>query len=138
MQEIHPVANRSEGSTGRAALFLLIAIVATMIDLTAFWLLSRSDFGPGQRLAIALMPLPGNITLLVLILRRIRQLDEFQKRVQFEAVTAGFLATGVAVFVYGYLEKAQAVGPLNVGFVWALMVLFYGIGYLVAAGHYKS
>jgi hypothetical protein len=83
------------------------------------------------------MPLPGNITLIVLALLAIRRLDEFQKRVHFEAVTIAFLSTGVAVFVYGYLQKAQAVGPLNGGFIWLLMALFYGIGYLISTSHYK-
>ena len=33
-----------------------------------------------------------------------------------------FLATGVAVFVYGYLQKAQAVDPMNTAFIWAFML----------------
>ena len=48
-----------------------------------------------------------------------------------------FLSTGVAVFVYAYLQKARAVGPLNMGLVWAYMLAFYAIGYLIAVSHYK-
>jgi hypothetical protein len=48
-----------------------------------------------------------------------------------------FLSTGVAVFVYGYLQKAQAVGPLNMGLVWAFMLIFYAAGYFIAVSHYK-
>ena len=71
------------------------------------------------------------------VIRRIRRLDEFQKRVHFEAVVVGFLATGLAVFVYGYLQKAHAVAPLNMALVWAFMLLFYAIGYVIATNHYK-
>jgi len=74
------------------------------------------------RVAVALLPLPGCIALLVTALQVARRVDEFQKRVQFEAVVIGFVSTGVVVFVYGYLQKAHAVGPLNLGLVWLSMV----------------
>jgi len=48
-----------------------------------------------------------------------------------------FLSTGVAVIVYGYLERAQAVGPLNMGVVWTFMLCFYAIGYFIGKVHYK-
>jgi hypothetical protein len=117
--------------------FLLVLLVASAIDLTAFYLLDRIDLSPPARTGAALLPLPGNIALLLMILRRIRRLDEFQKHVQLEAVAVGFLATGVAVFIYGYLQKAHAVGPLNMGLVWVFMLVFYAIGYFAAVSHYK-
>jgi hypothetical protein len=89
------------------------------------------------RTLVALLPVPGNVTPIVMILGRIRGLDEFQKRVRFEAVTVAFLSTGVAVFVYGYFQKAHAVGPLNMGLVWAFMILFYAVGHVIAVNHYK-
>jgi hypothetical protein len=85
----------------------------------------------------ALAPVPAKIAVIALILQAIRRLDEFQKRVHFEAVTVAFLSTGVAVIVYGYLEKAHAVGPLNTGWVWTFMVFFYAIGHFIAKVHYK-
>jgi hypothetical protein len=116
---------------------LFVALAATAIDITAAYLLDQANLSQPVRLAVALMPLPGNIALLVTILQLVRSLDEFQKRVQFEAVMVGFLATGVAVFVYGYLQKAHAVGPLNMGLVWFFMLVFYAVGYFVAVSHYK-
>jgi len=86
---------------------------------------------------IALLPVPANLVLVVLIIRTIRKLDEFLRQVHLEAVAIGFLLTGLAVFVYGYLERADAVRPLNVGIVWFFMLLFYGIGYVIAARHYR-
>ena len=35
--------------------------------------------------------------------------------------------------LYGYLQKADIVAPVNVGLVWGPMTVFYCIGYLVAA-----
>jgi hypothetical protein len=124
--------------------FLLVLVVASAIDIAAFRLLDRLELTDLRmvwrwpaRVAAALLPLPGNIALLLMILRRIRRLDEFQKRVQLEAVAVGFLATGVAVFIYGYLQKAHAVGPLNMGLVWVFMLVFYAAGYIAAVSHYK-
>jgi hypothetical protein len=116
---------------------ILLALLAAGLDIVASVILRHSDLGSTARIAVALMPLPGNIALIVLVLRGIRKLDEFQKRIHFEAVTVAFLSTGVAVFVYGYLQDAQAVGPLNMGLVWAFMLIFYALGYLIAASHYK-
>jgi hypothetical protein len=105
--------------------------------LGASWALERMELGNTARIAVALTPIPGDVALIFLVLRRIRRLDEFQKRIHFEAVTVAFLSTGVAVFVYGYLQKAGAVGPLNMCLVWAFMLLFYAIGYFIAVSHYK-
>jgi hypothetical protein len=118
-------------------LLLVTALLASSIDLIASLLLRTPVPTPAARVAIALMPLPGDIALIFLVLRAIRTLDEFQKRIHFEAVAVAFLSTGVAVFVYGYLQQAQVVGSLNAGLVWAFMLIFYAIGYVVAARHYR-
>jgi len=93
--------------------------------------------GQGARTAIALLPVPANLMLIVLIVQRIRKLDEFFRRVHLEAVAIAFLLTGLAVFVYGYLEMARAVRPLNVAIVWVFMTISYGVGYVVALKHYR-
>jgi hypothetical protein len=117
--------------------FSITLLVATAIDISAWWALGHMELPATARIVVALLPLPGNIVLIAMVLRGIRKLDEFQKRIHFEAVTVAFLSTGVAVFVFGFLQKAHAVGPLNMGLVWAFMVIFYAIGYFIAVSHYK-
>lgn len=117
--------------------FLLTAVLASTIDFAAASLLRNSALGTVGRIAIALMPLPGDIALIVLVVMAVRRLDEFQKRVHFEAVTVAFLSTGVAVFVYGYLQTAHVVGALNTALIWAFMLIFYAVGYVIAARHYR-
>ena len=114
-----------------------VLCVATTIDLAAGWLLGKSGFGSQAKIVFALLPIPANLVLVAVIVRTIRQLDEFLRHVHLEAVAIGFLLTGLAVFVYGYLQKAHVVGPLNVGIVWIFMVLFYGIGYVIAVRNYR-
>jgi hypothetical protein len=123
--------------TRRWIVFLVTVLLASAMDFVASCLLRNPGSGTAARVAIALMPLPGDIALIFLVLRAIRTLDEFQKRVHFEAVTIAFLSTGVAVFVYGYLQQAHVVGSLHAGLVWAFMLIFYVIGYLVAVRHYR-
>src|SRR5437763_16468898 len=103
----------------KALPILVLAFVASAIDIAASWVLRHAKLGPVGAILVALSPLPGNIVLVGLVLRAIRKLDDFQKRIHFEAVTVAFLSTGVAVFVYGYLQKAHAVGSLNLSFIWS-------------------
>jgi len=122
---------------GTAKVLLVTLLSSVVIDVGAIWALHHFELGSAARIAVALSPVPGKIAVIALILRAIRQLDEFQKRIHFEAVTVAFLSTGVAAFVYGYLEKAHAVGPLNLGRVWTFMLLFYAIGVFIAKKHYR-
>jgi hypothetical protein len=108
-----------------------------VIDVGASWALGHVELGSTARIAVALAPVPAKIALIALFLQVIRRLDEFQKRVHFEAVTVAFLSTGAAVFVFGCLQKAHAVGPLDLGWVWTFMLLFYAIGFFIAKVHYK-
>jgi len=124
-------------SNNRATVLLLTVLSSLVIDLGASWTLGHIELGGTARIAVALAPVPAKIAVIALILQAIRRLDEFQKRVHFEAVTVAFLSTGVAVIVYGYLEKAQVAGPLNMGLIWTFMVFFYAIGYFIAKVHYK-
>jgi hypothetical protein len=129
------MTQRSSNSANR--IILLTLCLATIIDVGAGWWQGRTGLGQGARIAIALLPVPANLMLIVLVMQRIRKLDEFFRRIHLEAVAIAFLLTGLAVFVYGYLEMAHAVRPLNVAIVWVFMTIFYGVGYLVALKHYR-
>ena len=122
---------------GALAVFIGVAIVATVIDVVTSLILSRYRLNPYVATVIALLPLPGNLTLIYLVLRAVRKLDEFKQRIHFEAVVFAFLATGVAVFVYGFLHQARLVGPSNAALVWLFMIVCYGLGYFFALRQYK-
>lgn len=124
-------------STRPARTFWAVLAVGTAIDITAGWLLRQPGYGQPARILFALLPIPLNLVLVALLVRRIRQLDEFLRYVHLEAVAIAFLLTGVAVFIYGYLQQAHLVHSLSFGIVWIFMLVFYGIGYLIAARHYR-
>jgi hypothetical protein len=118
-------------------MFWLIVVVASCIDIAAIWVLRHLELGLAARVGVALSPLPGNLALVVLVVKQIRRLDEFQKRVHFEAVVIAFLMTGVSVFIYGYLETARLVPRMDLMFIWAFMGIAYIAGYAIAAGQYR-
>lgn len=119
------------------SLLIGVLCLASAVDVSAIWLLSRPDFGSGARTFFALLPIPANAVLVALIVRKIRSLDEFLRQVHLEAVAIAFLMTGLSVFVYGCFRMAQMVPPLNAGAVWVFMIVFYAIGYVVAFRHYR-
>jgi hypothetical protein len=117
--------------------FIVLLICGSAVDLWAGWALRHLDLSASSRVAVALVPLPANVALIAMVLRRIRALDEFQKRVHFEAAVAAFLATGVGVFIYGYLRQADAVAPLDAAWVWAFMCVAYAGGWGLAVRRYR-
>jgi hypothetical protein len=120
-----------------ARTFWAVLVVGTAIDITAGWLLRQPGYSRQARILFALLPIPLNLVLVAQIVRRIRRLDEFLRQVHLEAVAIAFLLTGVAVFIYSYLQQTSVVHPLNFGIVWIFMLVFYGLGYAIAARHYR-
>ena len=114
-----------------------VALLVAATDIVTALVLAGMELGQTARVAIALLPIPANVWLIAIILRSLRRLDEFLKRIQFEAVAVAFLTTGLAALTYGQLQKAQVVGPLNVGLIWGFMGVSYVLGYAVAARHYR-
>jgi len=84
-----------------------------------------------------MIPLPGEIAMIAMLLYLVRSLDEFKRQMCLEAVTFAFLATGVGVFFYGYLQKAGLVGAFRAPWIWIFMFVTYGAGHLIAAWRYR-
>lgn len=116
---------------------LSVLCVAAAIDIGAGWLLGRPGFGSHARIILALLPIPANLALVAVIVRKIRKLDEFLRQVHLEAIAIAFLLTALAVSVYEDLQKAHVVGSLNIGILWIFMAAFYGVGYVIAVRHYR-
>ena len=130
-----PLTTRNSSEPIRT--LLIVLCFAAAIDIGATWLLGKPGFGSHARIVFALLPIPANLVLVAVIVRTIRQLDEFLRHVHLEAVAIAFLLTALAVSVYEDLQKARVVGPLNIGIMWIFMAVFYGVGYVIAARHYR-
>jgi hypothetical protein len=89
------------------------------------------------RIAIALIPLPFFAYLTVSLIRSGRGLDEFQLRIQLEAIMGAFLSSALLLLSAGLLQWAGAIGPINLAFVWPLMAVLYTLSYSLAARRYS-
>jgi hypothetical protein len=115
----------------------LIALIAAVAMIGSSLLLK---LGPQQmpvRVIFALIPLPFFAYLTVSLIQSGRALDEFQLRIQMEAVLGGFLSTALLLLSAGLLQWAGAIGPINLAFVWPLMAVLYTISYSIAGRRYR-
>ena len=134
---MHDSNGSKQTSRASSAVLLFTLCFATIIDVGVGWLLGQPGLAASLRILIAFLPVPANLVLIALLVRKIRSLDEFLRQVHLEAAATALFLTGLAVFIYGYLERAQAVRSLNVGVVWIVMAISYGIGYAIAVRHYR-
>ncbi|HEV7596282.1 MAG TPA: hypothetical protein VGO33_14890 [Gemmatimonadaceae bacterium] len=87
------------------------------------------------RVPVALLPALGAALLLLPIVRYVRAVDEFERRVQFEAIVLAFAATAVTTFTYGFLENV-GFPQLNWMWVWPVMAAFWIAGRAIAVRRY--
>jgi len=101
-------------------------------------LLSRSfERGSAMRIALAVVEGLATGAVIVTSILRLRSLDEFQQRVQLEALAIAFAGTGVLATAYGFLVNA---GLPNIDWgamVWPVMVALWAVGLLIANGRYR-
>ncbi len=66
----------------------------------------------------------------------VRNLDEFQQRIQFEAIAFSLGMTGMVTFTIGFLENAGIPQP---GLIWIfpMIIMFWQIGLFIATRRYE-
>ena len=92
----------------------------------------------GQALSIAIAILPILPVLLGVwaYMDWLRNLDEFLRQIQLEAIGFSMAMTGVVTFTIGFLETADVPQP---GYLWVfpMMIVFWGVGQFVALRRYE-
>ena len=115
----------------------ILAYIAAVFLST--WLLKRVD-GLVLRGAVALLPLPPIALVLRAIIRRIRDADEMQRRIELEAVS---MATALVSLVYmagGFLQIAKVIDiAADDALFWMfpLVCLTYGVSKLIVARRFR-
>ena len=119
-------------------------IVRALIGLVAGYLLAvlaaeRPEMGTPVRVALALLAVAAFVLFIVQEVRLIRGLDELQRRIQLETLAIAFPTALVLVFALGMLERAgvQIWGFRQLRDIWPLVVLPYGVGFLIASRRYR-
>ena len=98
-------------------------------------LLKHGVPSPFWRTVIAVMPMLPALGICWSSVRELRRIDEFQRRVQLEALASAFLGTAFVTFSYGFLENA-GYPRLSMFVVWPLMATFWIIARAVCARRY--
>jgi hypothetical protein len=109
---------------GIAISVYVITVIASVTVLTKF------EFPQAIRAVIALTPVIPTIFVIIAIMRGLRDSDELQQKVQFNAIVFSAVTTGMITFGYGFLE---GIGFAKFPTIWVLPMMFglwgLGLGY---------
>jgi hypothetical protein len=120
---------------GPALLAIILSYVVVLLGLAV--LEAFLPRGTPARIAVALVQGLVMTAYTVALFVSIRQLDELEQRIQYEAIALAFAATGVVLSTYGCLEHAGL--PAVRWGLWAypLMFTFWLGAYLLVRRRYK-
>ena len=106
-------------------ILLIISIYVLQANPTAPW-----------RGAVAVLPAVPTVLALLIFIRFLGQMDELQRRIQFDAVAFAAGATAILTFTWGLLENA---GFPHISLIWVLplMAALWGIATGVSAARYR-
>jgi hypothetical protein len=109
---------------GIAMIVYVITVIASVTILTKF------EFPQVIKAVIALTPVIPTIFVIVAIMRALRDSDELQQKVQFNAIIFSAVTTGMITFGYGFLE---GIDFPKFPTIWILPMMFglwgLGLGY---------
>ncbi|WP_306151119.1 hypothetical protein [Roseovarius sp. MMSF_3281] len=113
----------------------LLLLLAGLAAYTATLILSQRTLAGGiesqsLRLLIALSPMLPSAFICGVVVLSIRNLDEMQRKLQFEALALSFAGTALITFGYGFLEGA-GFPKLSMFAVWPLMATIWFIGVMI-------
>lgn len=129
--------NKLKSDNGdRYAWWVAIAgLITIATDVVSDLLLESLAISPWLTL-VALAPVVPGVIAIYAFLGWIRNLDELQQRIHFEAVAFGFVTTAVAIMFIGSLEAA-GLPRLGWGWIWPVMGGAWFMGLLVSHWRYR-
>jgi len=110
--------------------------VYTALLFASSWI--HKSFHPegAMKFAVNLLPMIGVIAAAIAILRHVRRLDEFQRRVTLEALAFAFSVSAFGFFAWGFAEGAGA-PKLPTFAIWPIMAGLWVIGGFIAHRRYR-
>ena len=103
------------------------------------WLLKRVDV-PLLRAFIALLPVPAIALAMRAIVRRIRDADELQRRIELEAVSIAAAFVSLGYLAAGFLQRAKVIDvPSSAAMIWVfpLVCVTFGLAKTVLSRRYS-
>jgi hypothetical protein len=128
--------NRNSGPSQWHLFALAVLSGAMMI---AASLVNRlADPGPTLRVVLMIVPVFPLAILAWAILRAIQHLDELQRRIHLDAMSAAFVGGIFVAVIYGQLQHANVGLPeLNWAFFYPVQLVLWTIGYVAASRRYQ-
>lgn len=101
--------------------------------------LEAVEYGSGEAVLLALLPIPFFALFLWTCVRAVRESDELERRIQLEALAFAFPITVLLLMVLGLLELATELNPDDWSYrhVWMLTPLLYFGGLALARRRYR-
>jgi predicted nucleic acid-binding Zn ribbon protein len=119
---------------------LLPAMVAYILAVAlSVWLLKRVD-AVALRALIALLPVPAIALAMRAIVRRIRDADELQRRIELEAVSIAAAFISMGYLAAGFLQRAGVIDvPSSAAMIWMfpLVCFTFGLSKTVLSRRYR-
>lgn len=119
-----------------AVQFIGVLTLYAIFIVASVFCLQRINVRAPWKYLIAGAPFFPALLLLLVIVRVIRELDELQRKIQFEAIAFSFSAVAVISFGYGLLENA-GMPPLNLIWICPLMTICWSSSVWFARRRYQ-
>ncbi len=100
------------------------------------WILKNQEIAHVPlKILIAVMPMVPLVWAYRAIIAHVRSMDEFQRKIQFEAVVFAAVITGFVAGTYGFLQNA-GLPPLDVIWIMPMLITLWGVGGFIARRKY--
>lgn len=114
-----------------AALGMYLALLVASIWAQATW-----EPSSAFRILLALLPMAGCAAVLWAVMRAVQQMDELERRIQFEALAFAFVGTAFLTFGWGLAENVGAPKLPAFG-VWPIMGALWCVGTIASSRRYR-
>lgn len=106
--------------------FFLAIGAYTIVLFTSISLINSFEFSKTIQIVLALTPVLPIVFVIIAIMRALRDSDELQQKVQYNAIMFSAVGTGLITFSYGLLENV-GFPPFPTIWVLPLMFMFWGL-----------
>jgi len=114
-------------------------IVWGVFYIGALILLRKFQFQGWLRIVVALLPILPFVFFLMMVLAKIRSLDELWRRIHLEALAIAFPLAVLLLMILGLMETAVGLSPDDWSYrhVWIFLPIFYALGVVISIRRYK-
>lgn len=122
--------NPTERATRRYNRDMMLAMAVYVVSVPfAVGFVNILPQGDPARYVIILIPVVPLIAALFVFMRMLRGIDEFQRKLQFEALGFSMAVTAIITVTLGFLERA---GFPAIGMIWVPMIQIFAWGFGLA------